>query len=165
MKRFIFALFLTAAPLLAENTPVQNKGVFDYELKRLDALKQDKFKYKVGTFTSSAGAGNQSVTGIGFRPRSILLGFVSGSGSTVLGALGATDCTNSVAIGGWGENDNSGGAPDVGGLGPSVSYLIHWPDTSGSVVGRATLVSCDSDGFTVNWANADAKTIVYFAFQ
>ena len=120
-------------------------------------------RIKVGTFTSSGSTGNQLITGVGFRPRLLIIGFGQGDTGFSRGSLG------------WGTSSSaqasvismSDSAGDEGGLPVSSSAIIRRATIGGAgtpdIVG--VLVSLDADGFTINWTAASAVDMAYIAFQ
>lgn len=98
----------------------------------------------VGTFASPAGTGNQSITGVGFQPSSVMVfsGNTDASDSMLSLAVydGTTDSGFSMGVDVAAGNNSGGGGEAV--------RLIRGDNTE---VYRAQFVSLDSDGFTINW--------------
>ena len=119
---------------------------------------------KVGSFSPSGTTGNQSITSVGFIPNAVL--FMGG------------DFENGwVAGSNIYQNGQFGFMADNGGE-FSISFLGHdnrnaysfvqgsaYHNSGSSITSRAEYVSMDSDGFTVNWTDAEgsARDIAYIA--
>lgn len=114
---------------------------------------------KAGQFTMPGSTGNQSVTGLGFQPKFIFFFYqiatANNSYGSVLksiGGIGFTDGTNQASLGGaFGASRTT--------QQPFTTKCIH-----GSNAGSAaSIVSMDSDGFTVNWSNVtDSGSLIQF---
>lgn len=124
---------------------------------------------KQGSFNQPASTGNQSVTGVGFRPALVLLCSNNFAASTSIQTAsakfsqGASDGTNAFAK--WCGYHNS--SPTHGGSYLDTSLVIKMADeTSNSTLADATFTSLDADGFSVNWTTADstARQVLYLAF-
>ncbi|CCF85398.1 hypothetical protein [Nitrolancea hollandica] len=122
---------------------------------------------KVGSFTGGGSLGNQSVTGVGFQPKVLILW-----------------SSNQTAINSW--SDHAVAAIGMT-TGPSNAYsvsaaisaslgtrtnasrrmaakAISISDTSEQILSEADLVSFDADGFTLDWTNTDTNVhIMYLA--
>jgi hypothetical protein len=120
------------------------------------------FKYKVGSFTSASGTGNQSVTGVGFKPRLVILFLGRGSASLFRWSLGAFTSTDQWSYGGDSSDTDSGGLAAL-----STSSCYSEVSNTGVVVDQASVTSMDSDGFTINWTtiSAGSRSVGYIAFQ
>lgn len=116
---------------------------------------------KVGTFVSSGTTASQSITGVGFKPRAIILALGVGAADSIMAGFGWATASNQVAILGFRADD--GGT--VGGLTTNAAAVIRWCGTDGALRGQATLTSLDADGFTLSWSVAESQTITYFAIQ
>lgn len=109
-----------------------------------------------GTFTAPGATGNQATTGIGFQPAALLIwttwqtatGFADG----ILWGLGATDGTRQECIAGAVAD---AAATSASRRAASNARLIDIYNSSSTNLGRATIVSLDADGFTVNWSVVD----------
>lgn len=121
---------------------------------------------KVGTFDSGAGTGSQSVTGVGFRPSTILI--ANGIGSVTEGP--ATSDVHSIGVG-----QSASETFTFGGVAAGISQIYSSQGTA-EIIRRlttgpatntaATLTSLDADGFTVNFTtNSAAKRYGYLALS
>ena len=122
----------------------------------------------VGAWTCAGVPGNQSVTGVGFKPTLL---FTGGMGSSSFGVAQS----NSRASFGMSNGLNSGacscvdinGAP--GNSAPGLCAMFQNPTDclvvaaqSGNPAAEATLVSLDSDGFTLNFSSVTSPGLYYF---
>lgn len=167
MKKLLFAIILIPLFLYAEN-PQQfdadkNPSVTDKKINRIiEQIADPNFrKIRVGSFTTRNGTGSQSVTGVGVRPKAVIL--FQGRGDTTYSTIsfGASDGTNSFS---WGMGEIDG---DVAGSFNQTSGVFRVVNNAGSTVTLATLTSFDSDGFTLNFtANATGgETASYIIFE
>ncbi len=111
---------------------------------------------KSGTFIVNSGTGNQSITGVGFRPKAYILFYTknnsldtnsNGKGSIL--SIGMTDGVRQFCMAS-GSEDNQG-TSDVGRRGFSDRVLAtHDAQANQYVEGEASHVSMDADGFTIN---------------
>lgn len=174
MKRLTLALLLLPSFLFASNSKITgqydegdtvaiNRNFRDLQSSLSITKLQSQFRIKVGTFTSPTGPGNFSVSGVGFRPRAVVLGIgISLGANESVVALGAGTADNSVSI--FGEYIEPAGGD---GLDTTTAALFRYPNNAGAVRASCTLVSMDIDGFTVNYSSADVsgRTTAYLAFQ
>lgn len=143
-----------------KDTAVINRAFKELQQGQSITTLRNKFRIKVGTFTSKASTGSQSVTGIGFKPRAIIFAMGVGAADSIVAALGWSDGTSQSAAFGFRSDDTN-----TGGLSTDTSTVIRWTSVAGVAVGQASLTSLDLDGFTLNWSAADARVITYFAFE
>lgn len=114
--------------------------------------------YKVGNFQLNTGAGNQTISGVGFQPKALLFFHNPDTVSTTTivannyGMVGMTDGTNQYSHWWFGIN---GSALEDAGFVQTSSFCIIGAQNESSVYG-ATIVSMNSDGFTINIENPDA---------
>jgi hypothetical protein len=121
---------------------------------------------KSGSFTGSGSTGNQAVSGIGFQPEFLILmtdsqgddGAASGARLCMGVASSASDQqafdfrdANAQTTTNTARSQQSGKILSIVAL------------TTDTVSVSASLVSFDSDGFTINWDNAAAIVVHYFA--
>lgn len=120
--------------------------------------------FKKGTFTGDGATGDQSVTGVGFQPVALLIW------STMQTAAGLTDEYHYVE--GWTDGTNQvtffavsgdNSASSVTRRNAHAARLIDAYSSAGTVVARATIVSFDSDGFTINWSTASSAIFHFVA--
>ena len=106
--------------------------------------------FRYVTFQLNAGAGNQSITGVGFRPRALQINSVLTSTTQAFTSVGMHGTTGTVI---WSSVDASGrrGGQDLG--------IINIKDGSGATVAYATLVSYDIDGFTINVVTGNLSVV------
>src|SRR5574341_1114652 len=121
------------------------------------------------SFTATAGAGSQSVTGVGFQPDFIM--FLS---------IDSTTMDSNLAIGkaniGFAKSSTARGAVGVlleDAQGTSDTYvrqrndraITELADTNGGEDMLSDFTSFDTDGFTINNSAADATTVHYLALK
>lgn len=119
---------------------------------------------KTGTLVIPGSNGNRSITGLGFRPKALILYGTNqtavGYSDQVFSCLGISDGTTDNCIG-WrlDDNINPNGFP---------AYTYPYTDQIWSADdGNATVVSFDADGFTLNWASigsSSSNRLSYVAF-
>lgn len=125
---------------------------------------------KVGSFTKRSGVGSQSVTGLGFKPKSILLtsvgnttsGSAANEGRISLGMSDGNTMSNVFMGGRNGVNPTS----ESQDLDRTKIMKIMTPNgATPSIQAAASIASFDNDGFTLNWDTNDtvATEILYFA--
>lgn len=117
---------------------------------------------KVGSFSQPTTTGNSSVTGVGFQPKVILFFANSrtsdGSSPGAMFAFGAGVSSSDRRAGAYSSTDNNSGGQV--GFSEGNTRCIRISDSTGNTLATADFVSHDSDGFTLNWANADANARV-----
>jgi Peptidase family C25/Concanavalin A-like lectin/glucanases superfamily/Domain of unknown function (DUF2341)/Propeptide_C25 len=127
---------------------------------------------KVLNWTMRTATGNESVSGIGFTPDVVLHahagdGFTASPPSNSTGAhfgLGAMDKTG----GQWATDVESvNGLPSVTTRGQQTNACIYGFNSSRVAVKKASFVSMDADGFTVDFttANANASQVISLALK
>jgi len=170
--KYSLILFLSALPLSAAMRNVtddsisdESKAAINKNFKNLAGVLSNKEDYrnagyKVGTFTSSGSTGNQSVTGVGFKPRLVMLFLILADSSFVQFGIGAMD-SNGSQFGGGGMSFGA----DSGGVGFVSNKCVSIANEAGTINYRASYVSMDSDGFTINWDAVAARLFGYIAFQ
>lgn len=126
------------------------------------------FDVEVSSFTTATVTGNQSVTGLGFVPKAvIILGSQHNVDGSVLHAewgMGmGISAAKQWAFGNTAEDEGAGG---TAGRRWSESLILIVSSGNPPVVDQqAELVSMDADGFTINWSTNDgtARLINYIA--
>lgn len=122
---------------------------------------------KVGAFDSIIGTGNQSITGLGFRPKGLIV-WSQVTGNPSLGffgnhhtSIGITDGTTSFTVANA-ETDVS-----IPGAGTSFSttLLIVGITIPSSTLLQASFVSFDADGFTISWDLYTIGTSTYYMYM
>lgn len=121
---------------------------------------------KAGSFTGSNATGNQAVTGVGFQPKFLVLMTVStadnaiaNSGRLILGFASGSSDQQAFDI----RDEDAQGTTNTARSQQSGKILSIVNLSADTVLVSASLVSFDSDGFTINWANATAAVVHYFA--
>lgn len=143
----------------------------DYHVSYLALGGSDITHASVGTFAVSSGTGNQSLTGVGFRPDGVLLldafataNAIEDGAAWVLGAL--TGASNQWTVSG----------ASMGGVAATTSNRYMRSDecytslatdgVAGTLKYRMSLVSIDSDGITVNRiVMPNANNVHYLALK
>lgn len=121
---------------------------------------------KAGTFTSQASGGNQAVTGVGFQPDCVILlgGYYASVGATnqLLFSLGVFDAAGNQ----WCVScDDVDSAATINSERTQRTDVCHIQRFNGSTLHLASFVSMDSDGFTINWTNANSRVVAYLALK
>ncbi len=123
--------------------------------------------YDVGEMVVPAAAGNLSITGVGFRPKGILLFSTLSTGLTGHGYFlfgAASGVSNQWAVGNV-MTDGAGTTVCDSRLSTSVCLTAN---DNGTLSVEASLVSFDSDGFTLNFSTVTAFIVAskvgYVAF-
>lgn len=120
-------------------------------------------QYYLGSFASAVTTGNQSVTGVGFRPK---LELFSGNSHTAIGStthsrmvMGMAASSSAQRVYGMSATDTRPGNSESVSLRSTSKCILH---ASGALTtdADAAFVSQDADGFTVNWTTADASARV-----
>jgi len=124
---------------------------------------------KVGFFDSNTSVGNQSVTGVGFTPKSVMAACIDvpsldgtgfGAGNLSIGATSGASNQSSVVT-----NENAVVAGNTDSNGGLIDGKL-WSLTSASATFfcAGQLVSLDSDGFTVNVTLVTAATALRIGY-
>jgi len=104
-------------------------------------------RFKVGSFTRdvSTASGNQSVTGVGFKPKAVIF-----MGTNISGA--------NNTMGGWGYGDGT----TLGGIETNLGGFFSGNAAAGDNISNYSVItaiaSFDSDGFTVSWTKVGSPT-------
>jgi len=107
-----------------------------------------KFKTVSLTRDLSTATGTQAVTGVGFKPKAIVL--VGGvQGSTGTASIGISDGT---IDGSWGNNSGAG----TGVM--EVSATVGFQATGAGAYQQVEISSFDADGFTLSWTKTGSPT-------
>ncbi|HWO56524.1 MAG TPA: hypothetical protein VNN55_03045 [bacterium] len=122
-----------------------------------------------GQFTERTATGNQSVTGVGFAPDCLMLFAYRGTGTAPPSNSAAGDVRFRLGVGTaagqWqlnGQSRNGQVAAITNRYQRTNSIYSRINDAADSVAKEASLVSLDSDGFTLNYSVAD--TAAYYIF-
>lgn len=113
---------------------------------------------KAGHFTANTSTGNQSVTGVGFQGKALILfcGYLTSateSGKSIFGFGAATSSSERWAINGAASDATTTTDTEQS---ASATRCLFGRDTTGFALLELDFVSFDSDGFTVNVAATDA---------
>jgi hypothetical protein len=124
---------------------------------------------KLNMWVSPTATGNRSITGVGFRPETVLhfyagaaytgpVGTSSINGIFGLGAMDKNGGQWATQISDWDDNDTSLASR---GQQTDAAIYMYADGSSAAVTKEASFVSMDNDGFTVNFraANANAGLI------
>lgn len=166
-------LDISAISSTSFTTIVDDQFTADIRVSYMAVGGSDITNVDIGDITAATSTGNQSVTGIGFQP-DFLLNF--GTASTTAPnntsasrdflSVGAAVSATDQAIISMGEG------PEGNATSLAKSYLYYGEvsaplfDTPTSIANRATFVSFDSDGWTVNWLEAAyAYRLFYVAIK
>jgi len=116
---------------------------------------------KEGTFTKTTVTGNQNVTGVGFKPKALLLFTTrqNSTGSTDIYnfAIGFSNGSSSRSIG-VASDDNV--ATSNAGRAFGTQALRILSAGTPTVTAQANVTSFDPDGFTLNWATNDSTASI-----
>lgn len=117
---------------------------------------------KVGSFALNTTTGNQSITGLTFRPKLViffgtkLTADGTGTGSArILGASAKRNDISQIAL----SNSHSDGA-DASYVHSYTAECLTYLNNSGTIEYRATMVSMNTDGFTINLTTAPASAYI-----
>ncbi len=109
------------------------------------------------SFTSATSTGNQSTTGVGFKPDVIWLMGADNSASNNSTNIGFGKSSSTRNTSSQAANATTGGCVQ------KTTKVYTNLDGSNSVRCEADLVTLDSDGFTLNWTTANANTHTIYA--
>ena len=116
----------------------------------------EPIKVMVGRFQCPAGAGNHSVTGVGFKPRLVKFFWARASTARIRSGMGHMDYNGNEGSICWAsENDTQ-----VNAL--ASNRCIYQRNQADVFVLGATYVSMDSDGYTINIDTADSNFFIYW---
>lgn len=143
-----------------------DKGVFSVAVTLWTAAQA--FQRKIGTFTSQAGTGNQAITGIGFRPAAVIIfRSVTPIGVAVHAhmSIGAGSGPSNQFVAGYRAEDNVT-TSDTRRFFFSDAIIFATNTAADTTFIKASLVSLDADGFTLNWSTAAAgNDYIYIAIS
>lgn len=117
---------------------------------------------KVGSITQPTSTGNQSITGLGFQPKTIIFfwgGEETADGSAANSRLGFGFAVSSTQRGFVWIGDQNGVATTNSSHNFNTTKCILFATENGTTPttkADADFVSMDADGFTINWTTADA---------
>jgi len=132
------------------NLGKQVSGSFNNISGQLTALQAQSYKISSFTRVLSVASGNQSITGIGFKPRLIL--FTTGiSGGSIWTSTGRSDGIINTDIE---YSFNTGGT--IGAYTDTAVAGRQRDDAAGANYGQFVVSSFDVDGFTLTWTKVGA---------
>ena len=149
------------------NKNSNNEGGFGGRQFWINYLATKGGNVQTGLFTLNTSTGNQSITGVGFKPLGIIFisNFQYAAGSIQVGqqCISFTDGTNHFLVGGAGDDAE---ATTTMKRYQRDDVVIRKVNTSGTVQTDCSLVSLDLDGFTisVDTAPSNAETVGFMAF-
>lgn len=118
--------------------------------------------FKKGTLTAQTSTGNQQITGVGFQPKALIFFYTTqtatgnSSASSGYGMGFTTGSSNSYAVATYSV---AAGTSDTARVSSESKAIIILSGVS-TIGGAATLVSFDSNGFTLNWTTAAAAAYI-----
>jgi len=121
-----------------------------FAIRQLQEGRSNRVPCKVGTFTKNMAdaSGNQSYTGIGFKPAAVI--FFAG----VQAGMGDSKGVDDGATAGYAADDYADVAGgQAAGTGASIVII---PAAGKSYVGK--IASMDADGFTIAWTRTSTPT-------
>lgn len=105
-------------------------------------------KYVTFSYNLATASGSQSITGVGFKPSTlIIVGFVNSTNSVAVGFADAGGA--GAAVTWYGSNLGTGGAH------PFEMFLANG---AGTDFAAGNISSYDSDGFTISWTKSGSPT-------
>ncbi|MEM9459598.1 MAG: hypothetical protein AAGF11_35805 [Myxococcota bacterium] len=121
----------------------------------------DALRAYFGTFAASASEGIESVTGVGFEPRAVLLWVTEHqAGGWIQGARFGR---------GWSDGEHQGAVATAWGDGSNATqslwsqeHCVVLVDEQGAVLAAAAVASFDPDGFSLQWSTPGAGRRVAF---
>lgn len=123
---------------------------------------------KVGSLTAPAGTGNQSYTGIGFQPKVVIF-FGNGATADGMGGSASSDPAMPIYLGfGVGTtygvllDDDDFTSGDPWEQNTACIEQQYSNANAGTIHIKASMVSLDADGFTLNWANTTSGMVVNY---
>lgn len=116
--------------------------------------------FYAGTFTIS-GTGNKAVTGVGFTPKLVVFDWVAGSSATADNNTSGW-MTSTAQFAKW-SSSNSGANTSARNA-YTDSCFANGSSASSTASERASYVSMDSDGFTVNVSTSASGTWAFIAY-
>jgi hypothetical protein len=145
---------------------VDDQVAANYRVMYLALGGADLTNVATGVLTEPGATGNQVITGLGFRPDLVLFGSAGATSNTpVAGSTLAIGAAVSSAKQGiiMGLSEDAQATKDTACYSRN-DECIALPLVTGTLAidARATLVSLDSDGFTINWLERAASRNVFF---
>ena len=123
-----------------------------------------------GSWTTPSGTGNDAQTGVGFQPDCML--FLDCLETAVNQVTNGMSMSLGVATSATGADNQVMAAQTEDGQGTTDTYRYSYEDEciaaldiNGAVDRRATLVSFDADGWTLNWLEAQTGVACYLALK
>lgn len=111
--------------------------------------------FKVGSTTrdTSLASGTQAITGVGFKPKAVILLAGRSAADVSASSIGIDDGTTSQVL----TNNNSAAASSFGVLNGSSIYIVQ----SGTANYSGSITTLGSDGFTITWVKNGLPTGTY----
>lgn len=137
----------------------QKIGFDGFKIKTAEAA---QILYKKGNFTAQTSTGNQQITGVGFQPKALIFYYTTqtatgnSSASSGHGMGFTTGSSNSYAVATYSV---AAGTSDTARVSSESKAIIILSGVS-TIGGAASLVSLDSNGFTLNWQTAAAAAYI-----
>lgn len=141
-------------------TTISGTNTFSGNVTFSDGFGIEEKSVKVGSFAKDTAdaSGNQSITGVGFKPKGILI-FSMVLGTTQV-SWGMSDGTDSRGV--YNDDATSDGTYTFSGS------MCITASQGGAVYYEGAISSFDSDGFTLSWTKTGAKvgnlTVMYLVF-
>lgn len=110
---------------------------------------------KVNQIQAPVATGNQATTGVGFRPRRIDFQAIAPSGTQMFQS-------DAVAIPGQAPICNTISGVGTTFRGATSNNVVDLLDNTGAIMCRATIVSYDQDGFTLNFSNVTIRPFIRY---
>lgn len=123
---------------------------------------------KLVSNTSPTSTGNQSYTGVGFRPDGIMIispgdAFTNTTtGFSQRPQLGLSFAVSTAMRAALGVNDQQNANPSNSTHNQQTNKAVSWSKATDAILAQADLVSMDSDGFTLNWGTVDASARPFY---
>lgn len=123
---------------------------------------------KIGTFQRPNTTGNQSISTVGFEPDVCF--FMSSKQGTINGTVSVDGSTMFGVAGSNGQWVHGGGSNNGAAISQTINYACYseciafFDSAFTDVIGRASLSSFDSSGFTLNWLEDSDTTQHYIAY-
>jgi hypothetical protein len=127
---------------------------------KIKEAKAQGINVKVGSFAKITTTGSQTISGLGFQPKAIIFYWSRNTANATATAprsqgVGFTDCTNQRAVA-IAEDDNAASS-NAGRYRTESNVIVILSAGTPTVGSRATFTSCNTDGFTINWAVSEAR--------
>jgi hypothetical protein len=147
----VFSWIFSGWPQIWKKPPIPPK---------IQEAKAQGLYVKVGSFAKITTTGTQTITGLGFQPKAIIFYWSRNTANATAQVprsqgIGFTDCVNQRAVA-IAEDDNAG-TSNAGRYRTESNVIVILSNGGPTVGSRATFTSCDADGFTIDWAESEAR--------